>query len=128
MWVFINNRLAVDRGGIQPPLEATLNVDSAANSLGMVDGRTYTMDIFYAERGPANSCIKMSTTLDIFASDSSTPVQSRHPPSVLRAHAKPRLLIPFQTAPDAETYFSLSGRKYRTRKLSMQPLIEIQHK
>ena len=49
VWVFINQRLAIDLGGVHAR-RSTLNLDTLASSLGIVVGRDYAIDIFHAER------------------------------------------------------------------------------
>ena len=46
LWVFIDNRLAVDIGGIHASSPALLNLDD----LGLREGGQYSFDLFYAER------------------------------------------------------------------------------
>lgn len=46
VWVFINNKLAVDLGGIHGPVSESINLDS----LEIVVGETYPIKIFHAER------------------------------------------------------------------------------
>lgn len=54
MWtqVFVNNRLAVDLGGVHQPLSKTvlLNATAGAALNGMVLFQDYALDIFTAER------------------------------------------------------------------------------
>jgi fibro-slime domain-containing protein/uncharacterized repeat protein (TIGR01451 family) len=49
MWVFVNGKLAVDMGACTCT-ETPLNLDQSASKLGLVPGRFYDMDVFYAER------------------------------------------------------------------------------
>ena len=54
IWVFINNRLAIDLGGCHNPLtdSVTINTDGKINGsdYGLEIGKIYTIDIFHAER------------------------------------------------------------------------------
>ena len=59
VWVFINNKLVVDLGGIHNM--ATANVD--LDSLGLTAGSTYPLDFFYAERHCCASNFVMSTSI-----------------------------------------------------------------
>ena len=63
LWIFINNQLAVDLGGLNYLATDTLLVDTL--HIGLVDGQTYNMDIFYAERNPVGSNLIIQTTMDL---------------------------------------------------------------
>ena len=65
-WLFINDRLAVDLGGLHPSLSQTLDLDAAAGQLGITTGGTYDMDIFHAERHTTASNFSIATTIDCF--------------------------------------------------------------
>ncbi|KAK5583070.1 hypothetical protein RB653_004660 [Dictyostelium firmibasis] len=59
VWVFINNKLVVDLGGMHPPASASINLDQ----LGLVNGNNYDFDFFYCERHSDGSSILISTSL-----------------------------------------------------------------
>ncbi|MEY3142672.1 MAG: hypothetical protein RLY21_1165 [Planctomycetota bacterium] len=46
VWVFIDGRLVIDVGGIHGPVSQVVHLDR----LGLVDGRTYPLKLFFAER------------------------------------------------------------------------------
>jgi fibro-slime domain-containing protein len=50
LWVFVNNKLAMDLGGLHPEATDTLDLDAAAASLGIEKDKVYPMDLFHAER------------------------------------------------------------------------------
>jgi fibro-slime domain-containing protein len=50
LWVFINNKLAMDLGGLHPEATDTVDLDVAAAMLGIAKGNVYPMDLFHAER------------------------------------------------------------------------------
>jgi fibro-slime domain-containing protein/uncharacterized repeat protein (TIGR01451 family) len=50
LWVFINDKLVIDLGGVHPALSASVNLDSVAAAIGIVPGETYDFDLFFAER------------------------------------------------------------------------------
>jgi fibro-slime domain-containing protein len=62
VWVFINNKLALDLGGVHQELSQTINLDDLASQLGLTDGATVPFDFFYAERNQFASDIKLETT------------------------------------------------------------------
>ena len=53
VWVFINNRLVVDIGGVHEKVEGAVNLDTIGQGNAkykLVEGREYPFHIFYAER------------------------------------------------------------------------------
>lgn len=50
IWFYINNKLAINLGGIHGAEPGSFNLDANAGSFGLVDGNTYDIDIFFAER------------------------------------------------------------------------------
>ena len=64
LWVFINNRLAIDLGGLHPALSDTLDVDARAAELGIEKGKEYTLDLFQAERHSTGSHFKVQSSLN----------------------------------------------------------------
>jgi fibro-slime domain-containing protein len=63
LWVFINNRLAIDLGGVHASQSQTFDLDDRAAEFGLVAGQNYTLDLFQAERHPNNSTFRVDTTL-----------------------------------------------------------------
>jgi len=61
VWVFINNKLAVDLGGSHAPESTYVNVDK----LRLREGNVYPFDIFYCERQRSGSSILIRTTMDL---------------------------------------------------------------
>ncbi len=65
LWVFINDQLVVDLGGVHGPVSGSVNVDS----LGLTIGNTYDFDLFFAERHTAGSNFRIDTSLALVSSD-----------------------------------------------------------
>src|SRR6185503_6519370 len=63
LWVFINNKLAMDLGGLHRETSDTLNLDGKAGNLGIEKGKTYPLDLFHAERHTNESNFRVDTTL-----------------------------------------------------------------
>lgn len=63
VWVFINDVLAVDLGGVHGALAGSVDLDASAATLGITTGATYSLDIFHAERHTTESNFKFTTTL-----------------------------------------------------------------
>jgi fibro-slime domain-containing protein len=61
VWVFINNKLVVDIGGVHEKVEGAVDLDS----LGLKEGREYPFNIFYAERNATGSNFKMRTSINL---------------------------------------------------------------
>lgn len=64
LWVFVNNKLAIDLGGLHPAQSATLDVDAKAAELGIVKGKEYSLDLFQAERHSTGSNFKVQSSLN----------------------------------------------------------------
>ncbi len=69
LWTFINGRLVLDLGGLHPQITGSVNLDSVAPTIGLVEGGTYTMDIFHAERHTDKSNFRIDTTIACFNPD-----------------------------------------------------------
>lgn len=66
VFVFINNKLALDLGGVHGPESLTVNFDASAAALGIAIGSVYKLDVFHAERHLTQSTFRMVTTIDCF--------------------------------------------------------------
>lgn len=66
LWIFVNDKLALDLGGLHGPLTATLDFDAQAAALGIIAGNTYNMDIFHAERHTSASNFRIETNISCF--------------------------------------------------------------
>ncbi len=63
IWVFINNKLVIDLGGVHSAETGTVSLDSSATSLGIQAGGTYPLDLFFAERHVTGSHFHVDTSL-----------------------------------------------------------------
>ncbi len=61
VWVFVNGTLAVDLGGLHPPLDGSVTIDSSsAATFGLEDGQVYKIVVFHAERKIEGSSFKLT--------------------------------------------------------------------
>jgi fibro-slime domain-containing protein len=61
VWIFIDDKLVVDLGGLHGPLSASVNLDT----LDLTVGETYSIDIFHAERQTSESTFVFQTSLEL---------------------------------------------------------------
>jgi fibro-slime domain-containing protein len=64
LWVFINNKLAIDLGGLHPKASLSVSLDMAAAKLGIKVGNAYNLDLFHAERHTDQSNFRVDTNLE----------------------------------------------------------------
>jgi len=62
VWVFIDNRLVIDLGGVHAARTQVIDLDRLS---WLVDGNDYTLKIFHAERRTTQSNFRIDTTLHL---------------------------------------------------------------
>ena len=62
VWLFIDNKLAMDLGGCHDITTNSVNIDA----LGLNDGQEYSFDFFYCERHSSSSDIQVTTNMLIY--------------------------------------------------------------
>lgn len=66
VFVFINNKLALDLGGIHNAYDATIDFDQMADWLGIKVGGSYELALFHAERHITKSNFRFETSISCF--------------------------------------------------------------
>ncbi len=61
VWVFINDQLVIDLGGVHGALSETVNLDS----LGLTAGNDYSFHLFFAERHTSASSFRIDTSIKL---------------------------------------------------------------
>ena len=79
VWVFIDNRLAVDIGGCHSPVEGAVDLDT----LGLVEGKEYPFQIFFSERNATGSNFKMRTSINLQTQKTYFPVEKKNASGVI---------------------------------------------
>jgi fibro-slime domain-containing protein len=64
VWVFINNQLAIDLGGVHVAETASIDMDKQAATLGLTKGQVYPFDMFQNERHTTESNFRADTDLE----------------------------------------------------------------
>ena len=64
VWIFINNQLVVDLGGVHGAKSAQLDVDAKAKDVAIEVGNIYPFDMFQAERHTTESNFRADTNLE----------------------------------------------------------------
>lgn len=61
VWVFVNNQLAVDLGGIHVPLDGSVTINAqTAGQFGLEEGNVYKITVFQAERKMEGSSFRLT--------------------------------------------------------------------
>ena len=64
---------SIDLGGVHSAESAAVNLNSIAASFGLIDGGSYNLDIFQAERHTVASNFAFTTSLDLSNPSTSVP-------------------------------------------------------
>jgi fibro-slime domain-containing protein len=64
--VFVNERLALDLGGVHVAEDGVIDFDARAAELGLQIGNTYSLTVFHAERHTDQSHFQMVTSIECF--------------------------------------------------------------
>jgi fibro-slime domain-containing protein len=107
VWVFINDKLVIDLGGLHPQLTATVNLDSQAVALGLVNGVSYPLDFFFAERHSTGSHCQITTSLQLVQTPQlPIPVAA---PSGQTFRSSIQVAVSVPGHPDAEIRYTTDG-------------------
>ena len=69
VWVFFNNKLVIDLGGVHAEQSAYIDMEKIAAELGVKPGDTLTFDMFYMERHLTGSNMYIKTNFDFLNLD-----------------------------------------------------------
>lgn len=63
VFVYINDKLVINLGGVHGAAGAAVDLDAMAGALGITTGHNYDLDLFFAERHTSASSFRIQTTL-----------------------------------------------------------------
>lgn len=61
VWVYINDKLVIDLGGVHGAMSQSVNLDS----LGLINGNDYAFNLFFAERHTVASSFRIDTSIKL---------------------------------------------------------------
>lgn len=75
VWVFVNDKLAVDLGGVHQPVDGSVTISAAtAAKYGLADGNVYKLNIFHVERKKESSSFRLTLAGFDTAKSECTPI------------------------------------------------------
>ncbi|MEI9954472.1 MAG: DUF4215 domain-containing protein [Pseudomonadota bacterium] len=75
VWVFLNDKLAVDLGGVHQPVDGSVTISAAtAATYGLTDGHVYRLNVFHSERKKESSSFRLTLAGFDTSSTDCTPV------------------------------------------------------
>ena len=75
VWVFVNDKLAVDLGGVHQPVDGSVSISTAtAATYGLTDGNVYKLSIFHVERKKTSSSFRLTLAGFVTAKSDCTPI------------------------------------------------------
>ncbi|HET7538537.1 MAG TPA: DUF4215 domain-containing protein [Polyangiaceae bacterium] len=75
VWVFVNEKLAVDLGGVHQPVDGSVTISAAtAATYGLSDGNVYKLNIFHVERKKESSSFRLTLAGFDTAKSECTPI------------------------------------------------------
>ncbi|MEO7424110.1 MAG: fibro-slime domain-containing protein [Fibrobacteria bacterium] len=122
IWVYINGKCVLDRGGIHPTEGGEANLDSLKSVLGLVDGGKYPLDFFFAERHTSSSTCTISTNLSFLAATQVVAIPKATPGASDLTEFPGDVTLTSETA-DAKIFYTLDGSEPdSTKSLYTSPL------
>lgn len=82
VWVFINNKLVIDLGGIHEAKSDSVKLDT----MNLEEGKEYNWDFFYCERQPCGSSLRIKTSIFFKQQRALDTVMVAGPAGVVRAN------------------------------------------
>jgi fibro-slime domain-containing protein len=75
VWVFVNDKLAVDLGDVHQPVDGGVTISTAtAGTYGLTDGNVYKLNVFHAERKKESSSFRLTLAGFDTAKSECTPI------------------------------------------------------
>ncbi|MCL1955840.1 MAG: fibro-slime domain-containing protein [Fibromonadales bacterium] len=78
IWIFINNQLVIDLGGVHSAAPGYVDLDTIKTPVPLETGKAYPIDIFFCERMANQSNVRISTNMYIVQKTSFYPDPNRY--------------------------------------------------